>query len=38
MKHVLRITLNDKATIYETPMESLGLVSLKEKRQLEMLS
>ena len=38
MKHVLRIILNDKASIYEMLMESLGLASLKEKRQLDMLT
>ena len=36
-KHVLRIILNDKASTYVMLLESLGLVSLRERRLLDML-
>ena len=36
-KHVLRTILNAKASTYEMLLESLGLVSLRERTLLDML-
>jgi len=36
-KHLLRIILDDKVSSYEMLLERLGLVSLRERRFLDML-